>query len=100
MMFNGELVNGTIQALGGTLETLSHDGVIAKIAEANYSYIATPTMVYRRFGNNATANQEFVVSGNRIPKRVKNLKKLASDQTSACKHSLTVIDLIGKLEHS
>jgi rhamnosyltransferase len=98
MMINSVLMNQAKKTLADqTYSDLCHDGFIAKVTAATdgvIHFIDIPYMQYRRYGGNATGNQEFAITWNRIFSRLKKFNKLAKDQNSTYVQSLHVIDLL------
>lgn len=98
MMFNKVLLDKTAQLLKKDVyEDLSHDGLVVKVSAINngkIQFLEKPYMQYRRYGNNATGNQEFSISSKRILRRLKDFDKLAHDQASTYRQSLHFIELV------
>lgn len=100
MMFNKQVLDGVIQLLKGNIfSNLSHDGLVVKVCallSGSVFFIDTPYTQYRRFENNATVSQEFIINKNRILKAICNFKKLAISQASTYKQSILVLELVEK----
>lgn len=96
MMFDSRCLKLTAQFLDGHVyRTISHDGLIMKVAAADggiVHFLPQTTMSYRRDGGNATANHQFKTNKSKILNKLKNLEKLASDQCPAYRQSIFVIN--------